>query len=236
MDDFAQVFGSHRLPDILFGVFLEHFEKCVVAENVTQHIDYGGALAAGERPEFGRVVVESRGLNERQVVHGEGCDHLVVQLVLHGAGAGGVLGPKQLGIGGHAVGEPEVIAGSGRHQLLPPLARNFVGEQARGHRLGDAVGRQEHHTRRGVAVGGAGLGFDDGEVGVSRQAEGAGEVAHHLANLFAVGLGHGLFGIAEIEGGGDALAIHLDRRVLDYGDAAGKRRPVHLEFEHVLVA
>ena len=102
------------------------------------------------------------------------------------AGAFFMLGPEQLGISGQAVGEPEMIAGSGGEQFLAPLARHLVGQQLRVGLLADSARGQEDHTGRRIAVGRALFGFHHGQVGVRRHTIDAGEIRHDLADLLAV--------------------------------------------------
>ena len=147
-----------------------------------------------------------------------------------------MLAPEELGIGGQAVGEPEVIARGGGEQFLEPLARHLVGEEFRIGLLADAARGEEDHTGRRIAVGRALFGFHDGEVGVGRNTEHAGEIRHGLAGLLAVELGHFGLRTAEIERGGYAFAGDFGGLSFYDGDAAGKRGVVELDFVAGLIA
>ena len=224
------------LPGELLGVGLQRLEEILVAHHVAQHAHDGGALAAGERPQFGRVIFQARGLNDGHGIDGQRFHHHVAQLRLHRRGAFFVFAPQEFGIGGQSVGEPQVIARGGRDQFLEPLAGHLVGQQLGVDLFADAARGQENHARGGKAVGRAFLGLHDGEIGVGRQAEHAGEIRHGLTDLLAVRLRHFRFRTAEIEGGGDAFTGHARRLTLHDGDAAGKGGAIELNLVARLVA
>src|ERR1039457_3255128 len=63
------------------------------------------------------------------------------------------LRPEEFRVGRQDAGEPEMIAGGGRYQHLPPLAGDLVGQHFGPHLLADGMRIQEDQTGRGIAVG-----------------------------------------------------------------------------------
>src|SRR5260370_16836981 len=81
-----------------------------------------------------------------------------------------------------------------------------------------------------MAVGGAILGLDEGEIGVRRQSEQAGEVRDNLPHLLAAGVRHRFFATAKIKKGSDTFRTDA-RRLLIFHNGDASRKGSAIEFE-----
>ncbi len=103
----------------------------VVAHLPAEHVEDHGALFEGHGLELRGEGVEAAEGGEGLGVVGEGAGGDVGDGGLEGGLAGGVFEVHQLGVAGHAVGDPGVVQGGGRDLGAPPLVGEGVGESRR---------------------------------------------------------------------------------------------------------
>jgi len=190
LGDGFDIGGADGFVRILREEGVEEFEKDLVAHLPAEHMENHRALFKSHGLELRGEGVETADGGERFCVIGEGTGGDVGDGVLEGGFAGGVFEVHQLGVAGHAVGDPGIVHGGWRDLAAPPLMGEGVGEQALLVAGGDAA------TGDGCDLGGPGGGdgvvgeFDEVHVGGFGLAEGAGH-----EEVFALGLAGEVVGV-----------------------------------------
>ncbi len=137
--DGLDVRGADGLVGVLREEGAEEFVEDIVAHLPAEHVEDHGSLFEGHGLELRREGIEAADGGEGLGVVGEGAGGDVGDGGLEGAFAGGVFEVHQLGVAGHAVGDPGIVHSSGRDLAAPPLVGEGVGEQALLVAGGDAI-------------------------------------------------------------------------------------------------
>ena len=194
--DGLDVGGADGLVGVLREHAAEEVGEDVVAHLPAEHVEDHGALFEGLGLELRGEGVEAAEGGEGVGVVGEGAGGDVGDGVLEGGLAAGVFEVQQLGVAGHAVGDPGVVEGGGRDLVAPPLVGDGVGEEAGVAAVG-ADGDDFRGPGGGDGVGGE---LDDVELAGFGGAEEAGEEFELLGDGGGEVVGLGFVGF----GGEDA--------------------------------
>ena len=120
--------------DAFVGVLREHAAEelleALVAHLPAEHVEDHRALFERHGLELRREGVEAAEGGERLGVVGQRAGGDVGDGGLEGGLAGGVFEVHQLGVAGHAVGDPGIVERGRRDFGAPPLVRDGVGEEA----------------------------------------------------------------------------------------------------------
>ena len=114
---------------------LQRLEEFLVAHRAAQHLHHDRAFVGAERPVFGRIIFEPRGLNQRNVVDRQRRDAQIFHPLFESGRAFFFFGPEGFGIERHAVFQPQMVAVDGRNLDFPPLPRDLIGQNVGVHLL-----------------------------------------------------------------------------------------------------
>ncbi len=196
--------GADGFVGVLREEAAEELEEDVVAHLPAEHVEDHRALLERHGLELRGEGIEAADGGEGFGVVGEGAGGDVGDGGLEGVLAGGVFEVHQLGVAGHAVGDPGVVHGGGRDLAAPPLMGEGVGEQALLVAGGDAVAGDGGDLGRPGGGDGVVGELDEVHVGGFGLAEGAGHV-----EVLALG------GAGEVVGGLFASFGDVDAHVAD---------------------
>jgi len=203
--------GADALVGVLGEEAAEELEEGVIAHLPTEHVEDHRTLLEGHGLELGGEGVEAAYSGERLGVVGEGSGLDVGDGRLEGRFSGGVFDEHQLGVAGHAVGDPGVVEGGGGDLAAPPLVGEGVGEEAGVGLSGDA--RAGEGGDLGGPCGGDGVGgkLDEVDLSALGLAEGGGHELELLGGVLSEGNGGGFVGLGDVDvdvadaGGDDGL-------------------------------